>query len=509
MSDLISHDKFIEFWENEPVVVIDSSSLLDLYRYAPSASKNILKNLKEIQDCIWIPAHVLEEYSENKVTVVNKEHKKFENVTREVINIVKNAESNVITKFHRYGKFKYPNIHTLRNELETIFESLNEKAESFKDITAAEITENKHTLLEDDVSSFIKNLKEANQVGIPLSLPSKIDIYTEGKLRYNHLIPPGYLDADKDQNDSTKIKKFGDLIIWKEILNKSSSLSKPFIFVTDDEKEDWWELKKLNSPQNRGAELLGPRKELISEFDAISKIGKGHFLMLTLPELNSHLSIINEMNVKESFINDIELDPYKVVNDIITSKEWGLVLNGSGDLTMSFIHDGELQDLTGEILTDAEILEYSAPDFDNLYVDYDDNQVIIEGNFLCEVTVDIETSLSKEYREWISSKVLLEGNITIEFNYSVDEVHDIIKKTNEVVCVSNIKIQSYQELHKEDYYHESTCTSCGVRSGSYHTGEGEPVCSICVNEYDICTGCGKLFNLDSLGGYKCISCETD
>lgn len=509
MTDLVTFEKFKEFWEIEPIVVIDSCSLLDLYRYAPNASKNILENLKKIQDNIWLPAHVLEEYFENKASVISEAHKKFENVSKEVQRIVKDVEKDITSKFYRYGKFKYPNISTFRNELEEIISSLDEKAKSFKEIVTTEIQENKTVLQEDEVNSFIQTLEGLNQIGVSFSLPKKIEIYREGEFRYSHLIPPGYKDIDKDSKDPTKTEKFGDLIIWKELLDKSTEIQKPFIFITDDEKEDWWELKVHNTHLGERKEILGPRKELVSEFNAVSKIGKDGFIMLTLPEFNKHISKVNEVNLKEVFLNDIELNPEEVVREIVDSKEWQLILDDSGELTSSFIHDGELQDLTGEILTDVEITDFLNPEFDDLYVDYDEDEVIIEGSFSCEVIVNIKTALSSEYHEWIESKLLLTGNITIEFNLKYDEEKDAIERLDDTVAVSGITINNYEDLSIENDYSDIACISCGVRPGDHFTNEGDPVCRHCVDKFDVCSGCGKLFEPGTLGGYKCDNCDDD
>src|SRR5205814_1021232 len=58
-------------------------------------------------------------------------------------------------------------------------------------------------------------------------------IRKEGEERYAKKIPPGFEDAKKG-NDSSD--KFGDLIIWKELIDKSKTDKRPIIFVTDDGK---------------------------------------------------------------------------------------------------------------------------------------------------------------------------------------------------------------------------------------------------------------------------------
>jgi hypothetical protein len=78
-------------------------------------------------------------------------------------------------------------------------------------------------------------------------------IRDEGRNRYKNAIPPGYKDEKKADN-----QKFGDLILWKEILQKSKTEKKPIIFVTSDIKEDWF-LKVSGM-------IVGPLPELTEEF---------------------------------------------------------------------------------------------------------------------------------------------------------------------------------------------------------------------------------------------------
>lgn len=78
----------------------------------------------------------------------------------------------------------------------------------------------------------------------------------EGEDRYARKVPPGYKDARKDGDGD----KFGDLIIWRDIIDKAKAEERPVIFISDDVKEDWWWL-------HRGRKL-GPRPELVEEFSA-------------------------------------------------------------------------------------------------------------------------------------------------------------------------------------------------------------------------------------------------
>jgi hypothetical protein len=47
-------------------------------------------------------------------------------------------------------------------------------------------------------------------------------------------LPPGFKEGKEDY------RKFGDIIIWFQLLNYAKQCGKPIIWITADAKEDWW-----------------------------------------------------------------------------------------------------------------------------------------------------------------------------------------------------------------------------------------------------------------------------
>jgi len=79
-----------------------------------------------------------------------------------------------------------------------------------------------------------------------------LQIIKEGSFRYTNSTPPGY----KDKNDKVGFQMYGDLILWKQIIHYAKEQKKPIIFVTNDNKDDWWSFDKDKN---------APRSELIME----------------------------------------------------------------------------------------------------------------------------------------------------------------------------------------------------------------------------------------------------
>ena len=90
-----------------------------------------------------------------------------------------------------------------------------------------------------------------------------------GALRAKSL--PGYKDDGKDEATSsgpTNYRKYGDLVVWRQIIDRAIEAKKGVIFVNDDKKEDWWLVFR--------GKTLGARPELICEF--LEKTGQGFYM---------------------------------------------------------------------------------------------------------------------------------------------------------------------------------------------------------------------------------------
>jgi len=137
----------------------------------------------------------------------------------------------------------------------------------------------------------------------------------EGQGRFEHRLPPGFRDADKTEN------RFGDLIIWYEILEKSVAEAAAFpkvLFLTRDEKSDWVYAPKMRMEVAQGVrkavgntepeiKLADPR--LVLEFRRVT--GHGDVTIASIdtlveglskdsPSLFAHLAAAIQINIERS-----------------------------------------------------------------------------------------------------------------------------------------------------------------------------------------------------------------
>ena len=165
-------------------------------------------------------------------------------------------------------------------------------------------------IIDDNVLSRITVLFE-NKVGNNFSDEKLKDIYSKGIKRYADKIPPGYQDKSKPEPN-----KFGDLVIWNQILDYAKEKNLPVIFISDDRKEDWW---LLNS-----GKVIGPRPELRKEFyDTVNN----QFYMYQPFKFLEYANNYIEIKIKQDTIDEVkDLKPYNeeilktsIKNDILIS----------------------------------------------------------------------------------------------------------------------------------------------------------------------------------------------
>ena len=78
-------------------VVLDSSALLNLYRYPTQAREDLLSVLDAISDRLWIPYQVALEFQQNRPAVIADQVARF----RDVRGVIDQAERNFVDELTR------------------------------------------------------------------------------------------------------------------------------------------------------------------------------------------------------------------------------------------------------------------------------------------------------------------------------------------------------------------------------------------------------------------------
>lgn len=252
MKDLVfgysrpTDEEFAEMWR-QCVFAFDANTLLNIYRYTPETQEKFFAALERLKERIWIPRQAASEYQKNREEVINSQLKVYDEVAarfEEIEKTAKHLEENF--KKHRSIKIKSV-VEQIRNGL------ANAKASLDKDKAQHPKTSD-HEKLHDQVVEIL-----AGKTGAGFDDKRLAQIYEEAEQRFKVQRPPGFGDIKKPVPD-----RYGDVVMWFQIIEYAKTEKKPLIFVTDDRKDDWW-LKK-------SGKTVSPRPELLEEFDAAAKV---------------------------------------------------------------------------------------------------------------------------------------------------------------------------------------------------------------------------------------------
>lgn len=230
----------LEVLWRESIFVFDANILLNLYRYSESTREGFLRIIASISDRVWLPYQVAEEFFANRIKTTGDQAKSYDAVEKFLAVIMENIENQ---KRHPF----------IKTELYTELESVVNKVKlEFKD----NVAELNKRIYDDEILKKLTDIFSGKISHKPTN--TELDVLTkDGEDRYEMKIPPGYKDGNKDTSGN-RYRKFGDLIIWRSMIEKAKNEKRSIIFITDDEKEDWWLIYN--------GRTIAPLPALIQEF---------------------------------------------------------------------------------------------------------------------------------------------------------------------------------------------------------------------------------------------------
>lgn len=299
-----------QLWE-KPLIIFDTNILLELYKQFPSSANNLFQIFKSISEKtkLWIPFQVANEFFRNQDTVIKERNNKLDEFNKNLDSIKKdfylhinnlNIEKKVNEQIQISSK-------KIIDELDKIISYTT----GFQKKLLSEYKNNDNILLKQIVALFENNTGDA-----PVNQKAIDSIYEEGERRYNCEYPPGYKDQKQTKyihKSITYQNKFGDLVIWKQILEYcKQEKNKNVIFVTNDEKEDW--IYKVSGQKH------GARPELIREIMDYSDVD-----LFKIYNLNRFLELIPKY-----MGNSDNHDLIDKINEYLTAKS--IKIDSTNDL---------------------------------------------------------------------------------------------------------------------------------------------------------------------------------
>lgn len=199
-------------------IILDANVLLDLYRWSEASRDSFLNTLVSLDTRLWIPHQVAQEFHQNRIRSIIGQAKLYTP-----------AISNLRGRLHDLDK---PRSHPfLSEELRGKFESIVKEVIDEHEGSKKALLQTKEN---DKILESLTKLYEG-RVGSSYGTDDLKKMYVEAEKRFKLRIPPGFKDIKKDIP-----YRYGDYILWRQILDFAKSKNKPVIFVTQDDKSDWW-----------------------------------------------------------------------------------------------------------------------------------------------------------------------------------------------------------------------------------------------------------------------------
>ncbi len=384
-----------EVWETS-LFVFDANILLNLYRYSDTTRKEFLRILDKIKDRAWLPHRAAEEYLTNRLTVIGQQEKSYMGMVKSIESLKRDLENVRQHPFVSKGVMK---------KVSDVFDELCSELEDNKSVHTTRISS-------DEIKDSIASIFETS-VGLPYEKDRLEQLIAEGEERYKQKIPPGFMDGSKAGDSEVfteKCRKYGDLIIWTQVIDKATELDKGVVLVTDDKKEDW--LEKFEG------KTVGPRPELVKEFkdrtnQTFHMYPADRFLELARENLGEQVSeeIVEEIRevrrrdkLAHRRMKEIELYKHRKVQQM-------------------------------QLMEELENIHHQIVNYEKEMHMLQDKRHMLEN----------EKSSLKEYR----NKILHEGsNEHIDENQLTDHYYHISKSCEEVMNRLDTSRMKYQELRQ-------------------------------------------------------------
>ena len=273
----------IDIIGDNALLVLDTNVFLSLYRLQSETRKEMLGVISKYKDRLWMPYQVGYEYHEHRLEEACRPIDSLKKLQDIVDDFAQKIDNN-------YGKHPYLlDFKSIKKHLTSLSEKV---AKRIKESTAA----CPNFVWEDNILEEITKLYEG-KVGSAYSEERLVEIYMEGEVRYEKKVPPGYKDKDKKTGNR---HRFGDLIIWYQMIEKAIEADCDIIFVTDDKKEDWWQI--------HNGDKIGVRRELIAEFR--TRTGNHLICFYTPDRFLSLAKKSGAVTVKKATIEEVKNSDY-------------------------------------------------------------------------------------------------------------------------------------------------------------------------------------------------------
>ena len=276
-------DKFPEFFKPDAaaikavwqtgIISIDASVLLDVYRYSENTRKELFRVFGQLGKRLWVAHTATREFLRARPDVIAGQADAYDKVEKELDALEANLKS----------ARSHPFISTeLLKEFSGMVSKVNTELRSRK-AAVGELLEDDPIL--DDFPSYLRHAWETL-----LNRHESKKYAEKARSGIASWYRPGYKDSEKPG-----YRKYGDLLIWYELIDKARDSHLPLIFITSDAKEDW---RVRHRGRTRGA-----RPELIAEMRSKASVA---FLLYSLESFLAAAKKYLDASITKKAIDEVK-----------------------------------------------------------------------------------------------------------------------------------------------------------------------------------------------------------
>lgn len=246
------------------LVCVDANVLLNLYRYNAQTTDDLLAIFEKLGDRLVVPHQAIREFHRNRLAAIGNP----DGAAQDVRGALQKNERSTIDALSRWAK----QVALADTELELLITDVNAVFGRVLDAVGKAEPDRVQANTAAAKDRVLKRLDVLLE-GKVLPRPPEYEWTTlieEGKRRVEEQRPPGYLDADKD--DEYPEGPAGDFLVYWQACEEAKKRQLDLVIITGDEKEDWW--------WRHRSVVIGPRHEMTKEFFDFSG---GHRLFLLRP----------------------------------------------------------------------------------------------------------------------------------------------------------------------------------------------------------------------------------
>ena len=259
-----TEEELQRLWD-EATFSFDANVLLNLYRVDKETTEDYFKIFRALGDRIFLPHEAAHQFFRNRRRVIRTEQNSFSEAKKRVRDWVgRRTGFDNLKQQLRGGDIG----QIIEDEIESVFEDREDyegEVEAVKDdlIERIEDLEERFTPTgttranaeEDRILGELMDIF-AGKTGSELDGNIE-DLKDKAQERYEKEKPPGYEDYNGEEELSRG--ECEDFLIWKQLMEFAERDGEDVVFITGDEKYDWWEKADEHN-------LVRPSHELLREF---------------------------------------------------------------------------------------------------------------------------------------------------------------------------------------------------------------------------------------------------